>query len=168
MSQAESNRPANHAEHRPGPHHGLVDSALEQLVKDSRSAGVKRFQVLAVVHHSGDNEHVLLLNRPADLWSLPLAWVHSGESIPDTLDWLCNIDLRLPGWNASFSIASVWEIPDDGEALQIAFEVTIPATGEPSWNGTYQWWHIHKEPPPLHRASRPVLEQRFHIPPDRA
>jgi hypothetical protein len=37
-----------------GRHHGPVDSAIQQLVKDARHAGIKKFQVLALIHPGRD------------------------------------------------------------------------------------------------------------------
>ncbi|WP_037599796.1 hypothetical protein [Streptacidiphilus rugosus] len=150
----------------PGRRHHATDAALAELVKDSRRAGVNRFQVLALVHRSDDRDHVLLL-KPADgQWSPPLAWVQRGETVPDTLDWLCTVNLGLAGWDYAFAASSVWDIPDDGQVLQIAFDVTIPAAGQFTWPGDFRWWHTFAEPPPLHSSARPVLERLFGVPPE--
>jgi hypothetical protein len=148
------------AEQRPRPT-GPDPRDPQQAIDDARRAGITQFQVLALVHPGDDRAYVLLVDdhRGDDVWALPVAWVRPTETVPHTLDWLCDRHLGLADWRASFATTAVYRTPDDTDVLQIAFDVTVPADGQLSWPGRCQWLHLRSEPPTLHRLARPLLER---------
>jgi hypothetical protein len=150
------------AEHRPQPADPDFRD-VQRLVEDARRAGVNDFQVLAVVRPSTAPQYVLLVDdRDDDVWAVPVAWVHPMETVPLTLDWLCDRHLGLVCWSAAFATTLGYRTPEDTDVLQLAFDVTVPLDSALSWPGRCRWWDVRTEPPTLHRLSQPLLRRLRH------
>lgn len=142
---------------------GLDHAAQQRLTDDAQQAGITRVQVQALVHR---HELLLLVSAPDDhAWAVPVAAVHTGETISDAVDRLCSHLLGLPRWDAAFAATTVCPMPGGRDVLQVAFRVTFAPKTRSPWTGRRYWWHTHTPPPALHPLSRPVLEQLYPLPP---
>ncbi|SEL16199.1 hypothetical protein SAMN05414137_106125 [Streptacidiphilus jiangxiensis] len=132
----------------------------QRLIDDARRAGITQFQVVAVIRPDTEDRVVLLLDhRHDDIWALPVAWVRPTETVAHTLDWLCDEHLGLAQWRAQCVGTATYESADGSEILQLAFDVAVPPDSPLAWSGRCQWWHVHTEPPTLHRLARPLMRQ---------